>query len=194
MPVTTETPTPDPMAQIADVLRLMMEKQGGGLTTEMVEAIATASAKAAANSGAESMRRIMHPQNAQHPGLSVFSFPEGDQVHPKPVLRPRPDGQPGEVLFCNSRLDTDSLTPTTIDLFNRFTRTLTARNGRWRADLAPDGIGLHVTVPCKTIDDRMDLPSLDMILLELLDGQAAVDPISLADRVVELERQLAARA
>lgn len=177
---------PDAMTQIADVLKLLATRQDG-MTPELVETIATASARAAATTGAESLRRVLHPQNAQHPGKSVFSYPEGDVEHPKPELRSP------ETFFCNSRLDVDAMTPTTIDLLNRFTRTVTARGGRWRADVAPDGRGLHVTVPCKTIDDRMELPSLDLILLELLDGEAAVDPISLADRVVALERQLTLR-
>jgi hypothetical protein len=135
----------------------------------------------------------VYPQNARHPGISAFSHPEGDVARPKPVLRPGKNGQPGLCFFCGSKEDPDTLTPHQIDLYNRFDRTRTSREGRWRAEVSPNGVDLSVTVPCKTLDERMDLPSLDIILTELLDGAAAVDPISLAQRVQDLERQLAAK-
>lgn len=186
-------PAPDAMTQIAAVLARLAD-QPSAMTPEQLSAIVNAASANAANQGAESLRSVLHPQNAQHPGKSAFSHPEGDVKHPKAVLRPNKEGQPGaEVFFCGARQDPDQLTPAQIDLFNRFDRTRTSRNGRWKADVANDGLGLSVWVPAKTIDDRMDLPSLDLILIELLDGAASVDPVSLAERVAELEKQLALR-
>lgn len=199
-PVPPETdPAPDPMTQIAAVLAKLSEQQAapvGGLTEEQLGRLLSAAGVAAAAQGAESMRKVLHPQNAQHPGKSVFSYPEGDVAQPKPVLRPHKDdpAKPGLVFFCGAREDADQLTPAQIDLYNRFDRTRTARDGRWRAEVASNGVDLAVWVPCKTIDDRMDLPALDLILIELLDGQAAVDPVSLAERVAQLEAQLAAKS
>lgn len=94
------------------------------------------------------------------------------------------------------RLSNDQLTPREIDLLNAIDRSYTAREGRWTADLTRNGKEemLMVSVPAKTIDDRMDLPSLELVCLELLKGQAAVDPMSLAQRVAELEKQLAEKA
>ncbi len=187
-------PTPDAMTQIAAVLSRLADQPDRGMSADQITALVTAAAANAANTGAESMRRVLHPQNAQHPGKSVFSYPEGDIAHPKAVLRPRPDGQPGVVFFCGSREDPDQLTPAQIDLYNRFDRSRTSRDGKWKAEIASNGIDLMVWVPAKSIDERMDLPSLDLILLELLDGTASVDPVSLAERVAQLEQQLAAQA
>lgn len=191
-PVDSTPASPDPMALIAAALGKLSE-QPAAMTPEQITALVTAAAGSAANTGAESLRRVLHSSNAQHPGKSAFSYPEGDILHPKAMLRPTPDGQPGECFFCGSRQDPEQLTPAQIDLFNRFTRTVTARDGRWKAEISSNGINLAVWVPTKTIDDRMDLPSLDLILLELLDGQAAVDPVSMGERIAQLEKQLALR-
>lgn len=188
---TDSTPGTDPMHRVAEVLERLASQPQGGLTAEQLTAIVEAASSKAANQGAESLRAVLHPQNAQHPGRSAFSYPEGDVKRPKAVLRPKADGLPGVVFFCGAREDADQLTPQTIDLYNRFTRTVTSRDGRWKAEVASNGVDLSVWVPCKSIDDRMDLPPLDLILTELLDGQAAVDPISLAERVSQLEALLA---
>jgi len=52
---------------------------------------------------------------------------------------------------------------------------------------------LYVTVPSRTVDERMELPgSLLLILRELRDGAASVDPMSLAQEVAQLKERLAA--
>lgn len=42
--------------------------------------------KETADSTAKAMQKAMKPENAEHPGLSVFSHPLGDKVTPKPPL------------------------------------------------------------------------------------------------------------
>lgn len=185
-------PQPDSLAVIAMAISKLAEQASSGVSPDQLQAMMTVASAAAANQSAESMRAVLHPQNAQHPGKSAFSYPAGDVAQPKPVLRPTADGTPGLVFFCGARQDPDQLTPAQIDLYNRFDRTRTSRDGRWRAEVAQSG-DLAVWVPCKSIDDRMDLPSLDLILIELLDGAAAIDPVSLAERVAQLEAQLAAK-
>ena len=152
-----------------------------------MQEIVTGASKAAAEAGSEGMRRVLHPQNAQHPHVSAFSYPEGNIVRPKPLLL-------RETYFCGSRCREDQLTPREIDHLNAITGSMSAREGRWTADII--GVGkneqLHIVVPCKSIDDRMNLPSLELICLELAQGQAAVDPLSLAERVRALEAQLKA--
>lgn len=184
---------PDALTMIARALDKLSEQKGSGdVSPEQMQAMMSVAAAAAASQGAESMRQVLHPQNAQHPGKSAFSYPEGDVERPRPVLRPKADGMPGLVFFCGAREDPEQLTPAQIELYNRFDRTRTSREGRWRAEVMASG-DLAVWVPCKSIDDRMDLPSLDLILTELLDGAAAVDPVSLAARLAQLEAQLAAK-
>jgi hypothetical protein len=160
---------------------------GGGLSKQDLQDIVTGASKAAAEAGSEGMRRVLHPQNAQHPHVSAFSYPEGNIAHPKPTLL-------RETYFCGSRCREDQLTPREIDLLNAITGSMSAREGRWTADIT--GVGkneqLHIVVPCKSIDDRMNLPSLELICVELAQGQAAVDPLSLAERVRALEAQLKA--
>lgn len=34
---------------------------------------------------AQAMQKAMKPENPEHPGISAFSYPEGDQARPKPV-------------------------------------------------------------------------------------------------------------
>ncbi|HZD62854.1 MAG TPA: hypothetical protein VE200_08675 [Xanthobacteraceae bacterium] len=186
-------PTAPDVPTLTAILQKLTERASGGLTEEQLTRALQAGAEANAAQSAASMRQVLHPQNAQHPGKSAFSYPEGDVARPKPVLRPNADGLPGVCFFCGAKEDPSQLTPHQIDLYNRFDRTRTTRDGRWKAEVATNGVDLSVTVPCKSIDDRMDLPSLDLILTELLDGASAVDPISLAERVATLEAQLAKR-
>jgi hypothetical protein len=160
----------------------------GGLSKDDLRDIITAAAKSASEAGAEGMRKVLHPQNAQHPGISAFSYPEGDVAHPKPALQ-------GTVYFCGVRQDPAQMTPREIEAFNAITHSCSARDGRWTADFLQNGRDreLHVMVPCKSIDDRMNLPSMELICRELTQGPRAVDPTALADRVAELEKQLALR-
>ena len=47
--------------------------------------------------------------------------------------------------------------------------------------------------PCASVDDRMELPGMVLLMQELLGGARSVDPATLAERVAELEKQLAAK-
>lgn len=136
----------------------------------------------------QAQRKAMKPENEQHPGISAFSYPEGDQARPKPLLR-------RDTIFMGIRQREESLTPAEIELFNRFTVTKTARGGRWEAKIKLlDGAEtLFVTcAEARTLDGRQSLPSLELILRELHDGAAATDPATLSARVAELEAQIKA--
>ena len=52
------------------------------------------------------------PENVHHPGISAFSYPEGDQAHPKPDLQCK-------IFWVGYELRTETLTPQEIDLLNR---------------------------------------------------------------------------
>jgi hypothetical protein len=129
-------------------------------------------------------------QNPNYNEVSPFTYPEGERMRPKPKLQ-------RSTFFCGGREREEQLTPTEIDLYNRFSTTHSARGGTWTAELRQNGSAqeLHINVPARSIDERMNLPNgLSLILLELLDGPAAADATRLAERVAELEKKLAAVA
>lgn len=130
-------------------------------------------------------RKAMKPENDQHPGISAFSYPEGDQARPKPALRRK--------TFFNGTIQrVDELTAVEAELYNRFDATRTARTGMWTAQVRRNGSEeeLWILTEPHTLDGRQSLPELSLILRELLDGKAAADPASLALRVAELEAQI----
>jgi len=144
---------------------------GGGLTAADLKTLL------------DGQRKAMRPENEQHPGISAFSHPDGEQAHPKDTLR-RP------TFFNGMREHEDCLTPIEIELYNRFDKTMTARDGRWKADVRQNGSAqeLHITtVEIGSLDGRLSLPQLTLILRELLDGAEAANPDALAARVVALE-------
>lgn len=171
-------------SDIAAALLLAIEKMqpaSNGLSAEQLKEILA--------SNAESTRKALKPENAMHPDVSVFN-PKGERDNPRPKLAHK-------VLFCGMELDEEELTLGEIELFNRFTHSCVARNGSWRAEFKPNAKGgkaeLTIAIPVATADDRMDLPNgISLILSELLGGEKAVDPASLAERVAELEQQLKA--
>ena len=130
-------------------------------------------------------RKALKPENAMHPGISAFSYPEGDKARPKPPLR-------RETFFNGVREEEDSLTPTEIELYNRFEGTRTARNGMWTAEVKRNGSSeqLIINNQPRTLDGRQALPAISLILRELLEGQEAVNPDTLAQRVAELEARI----
>ena len=130
-------------------------------------------------------RKAMKPENDRHPGISAFSYPEGESKRPKPALRRK-------VYFNGISEDAESLTPLEIELYNRFEGTRLARNGMWKAEVRRNGSAeiLHITNEPKTLDGRQSLPALSLIARELLDGEVAVNPELLASRVAELEAKI----
>lgn len=140
-------------------------------------------------SNAEGMRRALKPENARHPDISAFN-PQGERDHPKAKLRRK-------TFWAGIELHPDELTPLEVSLFNQVEHSCEARNGAWRAELrrtAKDGQSeLHIIFPCASVDDRMELPGMVLLMQELLGGAKSVDPATLAERVADLERQLAAK-
>lgn len=170
--------------QLMDLASTLPRGSGGLSKSDLTEVMASA-AKAAAEAGSEGMRKVMHPQNARHPGISDFSYPEGDVQRAKPALK-------RTVIFCGHREDPEQLTPGEIEAYNAIDRDYVARDGSWTTEVKRNGKTeeLHIRVPM-TLDGRMGLPSLELICREIAQGQEAVNPITLAARVLELEKQLA---
>lgn len=152
---------------------------GGGLSASDLKSILV--------EVAAGQRKAMKPENDTHPGISVFSHPEGEVAHPKAKLA-------REVHFNGSRQDGESLTPSEIELFNRFDQTRTSRGGQWKAHIRQDGANsaLLITTAPHTRDALLSLPPLTEICRELLDGEAAVNPEMLHARMAELEAKIKA--
>lgn len=67
--------------QFAQLLAAIGSNQGGGLDPgTLKEALASAAVLSA-----QTMQRAMKPENPSHPGISAFSYPEGDVARPRPV-------------------------------------------------------------------------------------------------------------
>lgn len=167
----------DQILQLAPTLNAAKAQTGGsGLSAEDLRSIL------------KDQRKAMKPENDQHPGISAFSHPEGEQAKPKGELR-------RTTRFIGMRQREDSLTPTEIELFNRFDRNRIARGGQWRANVTGHGTAEELHILCDdalTLDGRASMPSLTLILRELLDGEAAANPEALAQRVADLEARIKA--
>jgi len=172
------------------------ESMESAVIAEMREMLAAQAAQLAAlqaqSPGTDALKllaeRSAPRENPDYNEVSVFTHPEGQRKRPKAELS-------RETFFCGSRVRGDELTPAEIDAFNAITVSRTARNGTWTAEVKQNGQAqqLYVTVPSRTVDERMELPgSLLLILRELRDGAASVDPMSLAQEVAQLKERLAA--
>lgn len=133
----------------------------------------------------QAQRKAVKPENDRHPGISVFSTPEGEMANPKPAFA-------REVFMNGAREKHDQLSPQEVALYNRFDGSRSARNGMWQATIKRDGSSeqLLITTEPNTLDGRLGLPPLTQILRELLDGEAMANPDLLAERVEQLEAQI----
>lgn len=173
--------------RILQMFERFMERQSeksDGLTADQFKEALTAVG--------EAQRKAMKPENVEgsFPPVSDFN-PTGD--FGKAKLRRK-------TFFVGAEMRNEFLNDREITLCNSITRSMEARKGRWTATVKRNGTSeeLHILVPHKEASDRMDLPTssgqstgFELILRELIGGQAAVDPSLLADRVAALEAQLA---
>jgi hypothetical protein len=174
----TELAPADSNTALANALLTAMERlappQQSGISKEDLAEVM--------ESNSEGMRRALKPENARHPDVSAFN-PEGERDHPRPQLKRK-------TFWIGVPLQRDELTKDEIDLFNRIDHPMEARNGTWKAELRNSGTELHITFPNATVDERMDLPSMKVLMHELIGGSRAVDQDSLLARVAELEKKL----
>ena len=108
-----ETSTDDLKAQVAELssqVRAMTKAatKGGGLDAAMLEAMLGR----VATMTAEAQDRMLHPDNREHPGISVYSYPEGDLKRPRPDLK-------CAMTWVGYPLTTDTLRWDEIELLNR---------------------------------------------------------------------------
>ena len=141
---------------------------------------------------AEAHARLNHRENTEHPGISVYSFPEGDVQRPKAELK-------CAMFWVGYPLTKETLTPGEIDLLNRveepgdflFHRTdgsaekLTI-DGQKDAKGAWQRITFHF--PCQG-QNKHNVPSLTALLREVLGLATAED--DLRAELARLRSQLA---
>ena len=103
----------------ATVNALLAQQKSAGLDENKLEAILMR----VSQMSADAAERAANPSNKTHPGISVFSYREGDRE------RPRPDLQ-CQVFWAGYPIDKDTTTAEEIELFNAavpghftFTRT-----------------------------------------------------------------------
>jgi hypothetical protein len=64
------------------LIAALTQRQDGGISKDDLKQIL----QDTQTNTAKAMQKAMKPENAQHPGISVFSHPAGDQAMPKPPL------------------------------------------------------------------------------------------------------------
>lgn len=186
-PVTPNAPLDQAtfLAAVDMLIKSRGQEQAQGLSAEQLDAIL--------KSNAQSVQKALKPENPTAPNVSAYN-PEGGAKATLSYTAPDGTVRPRKTFFVGARMDEDLLTPLEIALFNRFTTSKTARNGQWTATIKQNGNDqeLHVFVPHKEMDQRLDLPNgLFLILRELLDGPNATNHESLASEVEALRREVA---
>lgn len=139
-------------------------------------------------SNAEMAKAARWPENAIAPGISAYSYPEGDVARPKPKL-----GR--DTYFCGVREQETWLTPSEILAYNAIAEPRVARGGSWRAELKRGAAmgakeELFIWVPKETVDQRMDLPVLHLILHELNGGPSTQDIESIMRQLTALREMV----
>lgn len=189
-PIPVATPAVPATPDMALVLNALIDKiaalsaQGGGLTNDQLDKLL----EKTAGTTADAFRTALIPENKVHPGISVFSYPEGDVAHPKGKLAL-------ETVFCGYRQREDNLTPEELDAVNALAdgQTYEARNGLWKAWTLQNGTKRNLMIHCDEAVDRdraRDLPPMLHILLELKNGPQAVDLASLTRQLAAMKSQL----
>lgn len=161
----------------------------GGIDAGQLETILTRVSIAAAGP-AQVLASKLKPENADHLHLGPFEHPEGGLKRPKPALV-------RDTYAYGARLRMDEITYVEAEAVNVLNRSLrrserrVCHDGKWVAKVSDDDQTLLISVPCKTIDDKADLPPFLQILQELTSGERAQDVGELAQELALLKSQMA---
>ncbi len=184
-----ESEEPAPEDKLTKILeQLATQSASAGLSAAQLEAVLTR----VGLSTAEGMRVSLKPENTEHRNESAF-FTARDKAkygswQQKPTLTRK-------TFFVGVEEKDERLMPEEIEGFNAITGYREARNGKWKAQIKRNGQTeeLWIDVPCETVDHRMDLPSLILILHELNGGQSTADVHSLLKQLEALKRDAISR-
>lgn len=164
-----------------------------GMTPDLLQSLLGSMGATSAAAMKEAYRQ-QRKENPNYPEVSVFNpdgkfDDDGNAREPKVTFK-RP------TFFNGVRLGGELETPEEIRLFNSFTDTKLARDGRWKLEIEDKGTRNErclLTIPSRTADDRMEnAVPLPLILRELLGGADAVNPETLQRQIDELNKKLAA--
>lgn len=92
------------------------------------------------------------------------------------------------VLIGRAGMSGDSSTPAETELYNRFEHDMDAHGGTWTArfETRGDSRTLSIEVPVESVDDRMGIPEISLVLLTLLEGEESVNAATLLSQVKTL--------
>lgn len=169
--------------RLSDILeKLVASSTEKGISAEQLETLLTR----AGMTSAEAMRLSLKPENPDPTHISAF-FTKDDMLkygsfENKPKLRIK-------TYFCGIEEKDDRLTPAEIEAYNALEGFQEARNGVWKAEVKRNGRHeeLHVNLPIDTIDSRMGLPPLLLILMELAGGPSTADIHNLLKQIENLK-------
>lgn len=168
----------------SQVEALLAAKHGGGALDESrLETILLKVAQVSA----EAQERAINPSNRSHPGISVYSYPEGDRARPRTLKCP--------MFWVGYDLREDTTTAQEIELLNRATpgtymfRRLDGSNETLTVTgvANPDGSIAKLQFDFPVRERRDSLPSMAVML-----QQALGVPTDEQRRIAELEAQLKA--
>jgi len=171
----------DREARLIDLVeKLATQAQSSGFTPQQLETILARAGAATA----EGMRISLKPENPDHRHESAF-FTAADKARygsfdQRPTLTRK-------TFFVGAEEKDERLMPAEIEEYNAITSYREARGGKWKAEIRRNGQEeqLWVWVPIETQDQRMDLPSLLLILMEL-NGRANTANLHALVRQIEM--------
>jgi hypothetical protein len=174
----------DAEARLEKLLTMFLEQgQKNQFTPEALGAIL----EKVGLSTAMGMQKAVRPENEVHPHISAFSYPEGDIKRPKPKLK-------RDTYYNFHKENEEQLTPAEIEAYNSIDQDYEARGGQFTAIIKQRGRAreeLHLSVPVRHIDMRMNLPpSLLLFVHELKTGQTVTDMQDILTEITELRARL----
>jgi hypothetical protein len=141
----------------------------------------------------ENQRKALNPINPIHPGISAYSYPEGDRARPKPHL------VCDQFYENNAPLREDQLSPEEIESYNRVANAipkpgdrLLAWDGRLKAERTDNGRRVMITFPTKSVDDLNRANGVSILFrnMALVEGEAAANPNSILQRLLAAEAEI----
>ena len=139
------------------------------ISSETLARMAETVGQAVATTIAQHDEKIRPFEVTRTSGRSAFNPRAGEAGYKKPSLT-------RDTYFCGHQEDPKRLTPEEVALYNKITRPGRYHNRRWEVILTGDDQDpeakrvLDIRIPCKEINDRMEMPnSLVAILKEIIE-------------------------
>lgn len=185
-----ETPAAPMTMTMDQFLEALKAVKGSGFDEAALTRVLVATQQANATASANAMQTALNRSNPNYVAKSPFHYEDGREAVPIYTVYMGPQHTKGKGVADPKFM----YSPAECDLINRFVigERKVARGGDWTAEAVRDGSTqeLHIKVPMTTMDQRQNLPSLVMILTELLDGEVATNPDKLMDLVLAQGREI----